>query len=151
MKYVSGFLFLALSSSAFGFDCSLPDTTNINECSKTYKARSMADIESYMTDYKVNESGVAKNLLIDFDVDSPSLNIKSPCTVRLKKNRSISSTGKVCIYGKNGLYINPYSTLAVKDLELYSDRKVAIRHHANITGDSLLMCSVHKKTSYFIQ
>ncbi len=129
-----------LSFSVMANTCEIPAQLQNLSCVGRFKADSMSDIETYKNTY-LQEGVVAKDLVIRFDLDVEDLSISSPCKIIFNANRSIKSTGNICLNAKNGLHINKYANIEVKNLALYSENKIAIRPNATILGDNLTMIS----------
>ncbi len=132
---------LIIGNSLAG-ECGLPESAQGLLCDKTKRVRSLEELNSYLENYAA-ANGVAKSLLVDFDIDTESdLNIHSPCRVKFKKNRSFISTGNLCVNAKDGVYFHPYFTLKARDVELHSTKRVVIRNNANVDVEKLILKSL---------
>jgi len=142
MKSLLSLLFILLSIDVFASTCILPELEAELKCSGNFRARSMEDLNEYLNDFKNDGFGTAKNLIIDFDLDVGSFDIKSPCNIRFTKNRVVNSSGKLCLYGKEGVRVNPFSNFNFVELEIYTEKKAVFRNNSNISGSSLVIKSL---------
>ncbi len=142
-KFAGRLLLLStlISTSSFALDCSLSPKKRGMACKGTKRVKTQLELENYLSDYAINLKGEAKHLLVDFDMNlgSSDLEIASPCRVRIKKKRKIETTGSICLNGLDGVRVHPESYIRAKDIKLYSDKKIAILHHADIKGDNILL------------
>jgi len=134
---------LLFSTSSLALDCTLPPEKAQMECVGTKRVKSLDALNTYLTDYAVNDEGQAKHLLIDFDMElgANDLAVATPCRVRLKKNRKVQTTGSLCLNGYDGIRIHPQSYIRAKDINLFSDKRIAIQNNADIKADNILLDS----------
>ncbi|CBW26587.1 hypothetical protein BMS_1760 [Halobacteriovorax marinus SJ] len=141
---VGRLLFIALFfiNSSYALECQLPSGLEGITCNKNKRVKSLTELNNYLVDYN-SVSGVAKNLIIDFDINlDTDLNIFSPCKVRFAKNRSFTSTGNLCVNAKEGVYFNPYFTLRANEVALHSTKRVVIRNNADVEVRKLVLQSL---------
>ncbi|WP_127717736.1 PKD domain-containing protein [Halobacteriovorax sp. HLS] len=126
-------------TSAFSLECGLSENLEMN-CSKTKRVKNLEELNEYMSDYAAI-SGIAKNLLIDFDLNTTDdLSIHSPCKVIFKRLKDLKAKN-LCVNGKEGIVFQNNITLNAQDVSLHSKKRIVIRHHANITANNLSLLS----------
>lgn len=132
-------IFLVLIHNSMASQCGLPDFEGI-VCEKSSRVKNQSELDGYIENAKTLNP-VSRNLIIDFDVASSSvLNIISPCKIVFKKFKTLSGEN-FCINGKNGVIFQNNYTLSANTVEVYSKKKIAIRHHAEINTKSLSLIS----------
>jgi PKD repeat protein len=145
-KILKSLLLLCITSTAYALDCPIPVEANVIQCKGNKKVNSIEEVNLYLTDYAVNSEGYAKNLIIDFDLElgTSDIQVSTPCKIVIKENRKILSTGSICINGKEGVRIKSNSIIRAKDIHLTSQKRVAIKHHADIKAEKVVLDSTGK-------
>jgi hypothetical protein len=79
LKAVFGFTMLLVASlvSASEFQCPVPSHFQNVECAGSIEVKNLADLISYKSNLAAKK-GKAKNLIIDFDINSNGLSISTP-------------------------------------------------------------------------
>ncbi len=130
--------------------CELPTELEGLKCKGTYRARDLGDVQNYLESLGVetssqNKNGKknkkkdkhkdhAKNLLIDFDLNSSSLSLATPCEVELKNKREINLSGDLCIKAKKFKTHRP--EIKAGSIEIKTKESIRIPHKSRLTAIS---------------
>lgn len=144
--------------------CDIPPSFDGFSCKGKFVARSIDDINSYLSNYGL-KNGNVKHLKIDFDMVAPEIQITSPCSITVRDNASLNSTtGSSCLVAKgnvkakgmnfqapNGnttlasyegnLIIDDGATINTRNLNMIGSRKAVIQNTATITAHDINMKS----------
>ncbi len=132
---------LIVSTSAYA-SCELPADLEALKCKGTYRARDLDDLQSYLETIGVEQSqgnkkkkkknkDHAKNLLIDFDINSTSLSVATPCEVEIKHKRDVNLSGELCITAKRFKTHSP--KIKAGSIVLKTKESIRFSHKSRLT------------------
>ncbi|MBK26311.1 MAG: hypothetical protein CME70_20090 [Halobacteriovorax sp.] len=153
-----------INTALEGQGCEIPPSFDGYTCKGRFVARSVEDMNSYLSDYGL-KNGFVKHLKIDFEYAAETIQVTSPCSITVRDNASLTSnTGSSCLIAKghvkakgmnfqapNGnttfasyegnVIIDDNSTINTRNLNLMGQHKAVIQNTATITAHDINMKS----------
>jgi hypothetical protein len=127
---------ISIETNAADFFCSVPLNFQNLSCEGSVTVTNLTDLIAYKTTLN-QKKGKAKNLIINFDVNTNALTISTPCKITFAERRSFAVGGDLCLHGGSGVEFSESTNLRANYVRLESNKLVVIENHVDIKTDNL--------------
>ena len=137
------FLFTFFNVAAFSQDCPVPESLQHTQCVGSFSARNRQELEEYQQTRGL-ENGKLKGLFINFDINTESLSIATPCRIVINTVTLSTTDGDICLTGLEGILVGQRSILDVPneyDIKMNSDQHIAFHEKTVIKGGGVHIVS----------
>jgi PKD repeat protein len=139
---ICSMLFLSVSIHAANTsECEVDAKFKNYACNGTLRVSNLNELLTYKSTLGLKKNQI-KNLIIDFDVDTNSLSIATPCSIKVEDRRKMTTTGNLCLHGDRGVDFDRDVKVTANNIRLESVDKVSVQENNNWTANDVSLVNL---------